>query len=265
MKRDERHRLVAESVESHDLDAGGSQFEARVQSPYRIAEVGAERSPEGLRRRRVAHAEAELRFVGVLAEAVPRSRLRNTRQDTQVRSERETHGRRPVRAPVAQLQFQRILLRAAPRGSPVYRRAWPTDHSRGGVVNVEEGPPRPRRVDELAVPRPSDDPDGDGSSPRSPHDDAIVSVVQIQTDLARLTGVERAHVVPRAAAPGQLQGDRSVALALHSGDVGLISGLHVHRSGQECVVAVRHLAQVVPSPFERPCQPRPIPRTFPPT
>src|SRR6266566_1078395 len=130
-----------------------------------------ERRPEGLRRRRVAYAEVELRLVGILPEAEPRAGLPDTRQDTQVRSEREAHGWRPARAPVAQLQFQGILLRAASRGSAVDRRAWPADHPRGGVVNVKEGPPRPRRIDERAVPRPGDDPDGDGSTPRSAHDD----------------------------------------------------------------------------------------------
>src|SRR5204863_8537803 len=86
-----RHRLVAESVESHNLDPRASQFETRVQSPYHIAEVAAERPPEGLRRRRVAYAEVELRLVGILPEAEPRAGLPDTRQDTQVRSERETY------------------------------------------------------------------------------------------------------------------------------------------------------------------------------
>src|SRR2546430_7437079 len=71
----ERRGFVAESVETHHLDPGGPQLEARVQSPYHIADVGAERRSEPLRRRRVAHAEAELRLVGVLAEAVPHTRL----------------------------------------------------------------------------------------------------------------------------------------------------------------------------------------------
>src|SRR5437016_1535540 len=82
--------------------------------------------------------------------------------------------------------------------------------------------------------------------------------MQVDTDLLRLPAVECPAVVRRRRAVGrQPHRDTTAPEALDVHEIALVRGVDVHHAGDECVVAIADLGQMIPPSLERPSEGEP--------